>query len=100
MPASARSSVLRLPWASRVSVARTPLASTRPTTTRPLSSGITSTASAALSMAAKVSLRPASLRLSLLSLTATRGNTDSSIGPSMTSVRLRLAFIQSTATPL
>ena len=100
LPAPARSSVLRLPCASRSSCTRTPLASTRPTTTRPESSGSTSTASAALSIAANCSLRPASERLSWLSFTATRGNTESSIGPLMASVRLRFVFIHSTATPL
>ena len=95
-----RSSMLLRPCASRRKLTRTPLAETRPTTSSPCSSGSTSTASPASSSDAKTSGRLASLSESFDSLTARRGKTESWIGPSMTSVRWRCVFIQSTATDL
>ena len=95
-----RSSVLRTPLASRSSFTRTPCACTRSTTSCLRSSGSNSSASPASSIAANSSDRPFSDSFSFDSVISSRGNTESPIGPSMTSVRSRSRFIQSMATLL
>ncbi len=92
--------MLRTPLASRVYTARTPRALMRSTTTCLRSSGSTATASAASSMARNSSARPCSDSRTFDTSIASRGNSDSSIGPSIASVRWRSLFIQSIASPL
>jgi hypothetical protein len=73
---------------------------TRSTTNCLRSSGNVCTASAASSIARNSSARACSDSRTFDTLTASRGSTDNSIGPSIASVRWRSVFIQSIASPL